>query len=32
VRTTMKVLETRSGKDIQYQDDEARKSMGGGKE
>ena len=31
VRTTLTVLETRSGKDIQYQDDEARKSIGGGK-
>ena len=31
VRTTLKVVETRSGKDIQYQDEEARKQMGGGK-
>jgi hypothetical protein len=31
VRTTLKVIETRSGRDIQYQDDEARKSLGGGK-
>jgi hypothetical protein len=31
VRTTLKVIETRSGKDIKYQDDEARKSFGGGK-
>jgi hypothetical protein len=31
VRTTLKVMETRSGKDVQYQDDEARKSIGGGK-
>jgi hypothetical protein len=31
VRTTLKSVETRSGKDIQYQDDEARKSIGGGK-
>jgi hypothetical protein len=31
VRTTLKVLETRSGKDIQFQDDDARKSIGGGK-
>ncbi|MGB2713515.1 MAG: hypothetical protein WBC51_05005 [Vicinamibacterales bacterium] len=31
VRTTVKILETRSGKDVQYQDDEARKSLGGGK-
>jgi hypothetical protein len=31
VRTALKVVETRSGKDIQYQDAEARKSMGGGK-
>jgi hypothetical protein len=30
VRTTLKVMETRSGRDIQYQDDEARKSIGGG--
>ena len=30
VRTSLKVIETRSGKDIQYQDDEARKSIGGG--
>ncbi len=31
VRTTLKIMETRSGKDVQYQDEEARKSMGGGK-
>jgi hypothetical protein len=31
VRTTVKILETRSGKDVVYQDDEARKSLGGGK-
>lgn len=31
VRTTLKIVETRSGKDIIYQDDEARKSMGGGR-
>jgi hypothetical protein len=31
VRTTLKIVETRSGKDIQFQDDEARKSIGGGK-
>jgi hypothetical protein len=31
VRTTLKVIETRSGKDIQFQDDDARKSIGGGK-
>lgn len=31
VRTTLKILETRSGKDVVYQDDEARKSLGGGK-
>jgi hypothetical protein len=31
VRTTVKILETRSGKDVQYQDDDARKSLGGGK-
>ena len=31
VRTTLKILETRSHREIQYQDDEARKSIGGGK-
>ena len=31
VRTAVKIVETRSGKDVQYQDDEARKSLGGGK-
>ena len=31
VRTTLKVIETRSGKDITFQDEEARKSIGGGK-
>ena len=31
VRTTVKVVETRSGKDVQYQDEEARKSLGGGR-
>jgi hypothetical protein len=31
VRTILKVVETRSGKPIQFQDDEARKSIGGGK-
>ncbi|MBA3298102.1 MAG: hypothetical protein H0U19_14340 [Acidobacteria bacterium] len=31
VRTAVKVVETRSGKDVQYQDDDARKSLGGGK-
>jgi len=31
VRTTLKIVESRSGKDLQYQDDEARKSIGGGK-
>ncbi|HMF62006.1 MAG TPA: hypothetical protein VK595_16610, partial [Vicinamibacterales bacterium] len=31
VRTTLKVMETRSGKEIQFQDDDARKSIGGGK-
>lgn len=31
VRTTLTIMETRSGKDIKYQDDEARKSLGGGK-
>jgi hypothetical protein len=31
VRTSLKVLETRSGKDIQYQDEDARKSGVGGK-
>ena len=32
VRTAVKVMETRSGKDVQYQDEDARKSLGGGKE
>jgi len=31
VRTTLKVLEVRSGKEVQYQDEEARKSGVGGK-
>ena len=31
VRTTLAVLELRSKKQIEYQDDEARKSLGGGK-
>jgi hypothetical protein len=31
VRTTLKILETRTGKPIQFQDDEARRSLGGGK-
>ena len=31
VRTTLKILETRSGKPITFQDEEARKSLGGGK-
>lgn len=31
VRTTLKVLETRSGKAITFQDEEAKKSLGGGK-
>jgi hypothetical protein len=31
VRTTLKIIETRSGKDVQFQDDDARKSIGGGK-
>jgi hypothetical protein len=31
VRTTLKVLEVRSGKQIEYQDDEAKKSGMGGK-
>jgi hypothetical protein len=31
VRTTLKVLEVRSKKEIEYQDEEARKSLGGGK-
>ncbi|MGE0445648.1 MAG: hypothetical protein AB7P99_10505 [Vicinamibacterales bacterium] len=30
IRTTLTVLETRSGKDIEYQDDEARKAGRGG--
>ena len=28
VRTTLKIVEVRSGKDIQYQDEEAKKSVG----
>ena len=31
IRTTLKVLEVRSKKEIEYQDEEARKSLGGGK-
>ena len=31
VRTTLKILETRTGKEIQFQDDEAKRSLGGGK-
>jgi hypothetical protein len=31
VRTTLKVVETRSGKEIQFQDDDARKSGVGGR-
>ena len=31
VRTAVKIVETRSGKDVQFQDDDARKSLGGGK-
>lgn len=31
VRTTLAVLELRSKKQIEYQDDEARQSIGGGK-
>lgn len=31
VRTTLKILETRSGKDIQFQDEDARKSGVGGR-
>lgn len=31
VRTTLKIIETRSGKPITFQDEEARKSIGGGK-
>ena len=31
VRTTLKVLETRTGKSIQFQDEEAKRSLGGGK-
>lgn len=31
VRTTLKILETRTGKPIQFQDEEAKKSLGGGK-
>jgi hypothetical protein len=31
VRTTLKILETRTGKPIQFQDDDAKRSLGGGK-
>ena len=31
VRTTLKIIETRSGKPLKFQDDEARKQLGGGK-
>jgi hypothetical protein len=31
VRTTLTIVATRSGKELTYQDDEARKSIGGGK-
>lgn len=31
VRTTLKIIEVRSGKQVQFQDEEARKSLGGGK-
>lgn len=31
VRTTLTILETRTGKPIQFQDDEAKRSFGGGK-
>jgi hypothetical protein len=31
VRTAVKIVETRSGKDVQYQDDDARKTFGGAK-
>lgn len=31
VRTTLKIIETRSGKEIHYQDEDARKSGIGGK-
>jgi hypothetical protein len=31
VRTAVKIVETRFGKDVQFQDDDARKSLGGGK-
>lgn len=31
VRTTLKIIETRTGKEIHFQDDEAKKSLGGGK-
>ena len=31
VRTTLKIIETRAGKELQFQDDEARKAIGGGK-
>jgi len=31
VRTTLQIMQTRSGKTLKFQDDEARKSLGGGK-
>ena len=31
VRTALKIVETRSGKDVQFQDEEARKALGGGR-
>lgn len=31
VRTTLPIVKTRSGKEITYQDEEARKEAGGGK-
>lgn len=31
VRTTLKIMQTRSGQTLKFQDDEARKSLGGGK-
>lgn len=31
VRTTLKIVETRSGKEIKYQDEDARKAIGGEK-
>jgi hypothetical protein len=32
IRTTVKIVETRSGQQLKFQDDEAKKSLGGGRE